>query len=107
MRGGKIGGERFRGRHDRDGITSIAICKLKASADRCRTPSLLWVSPIDAGQKVSKLRGRDRHHSVSRARPQEAAALQPLRVQARPLSIMPDHLQEIAAATPEAEQMAA
>jgi hypothetical protein len=30
MRGGKIGGERFRGGHDDDGITSIKIRKLKA-----------------------------------------------------------------------------
>jgi len=56
MRGGKIGGERFKGGHTVNGITSIAIRKLKASADRCGAARLLWVSPVDAGQQISELR---------------------------------------------------
>jgi hypothetical protein len=33
MRGGKIGGKRFRGGHDDDGITSITMRKLKPSSE--------------------------------------------------------------------------
>jgi hypothetical protein len=32
--------------------------KKKASSHRCRPPSLLWVSPIDAGHQVTELRTR-------------------------------------------------
>ena len=107
MRGGKIGGKRFRCGHDDDGITSITIRKLKASSDRCRSPRLLWVPPVDPGQKITELRRRDRHHTLGRARPDEAAPLQTFREQAGALAVMPDHLQQIAATTAEAEQMAA
>src|SRR6476659_7507414 len=81
--------------------------KLKASSHRCRPPRLLWVSPVDPGQQVTQLRRRDRYHAVGRARPQEATPFQPLGEQARPLAVMPDHLQQIPATSPEAKQMAA
>ena len=81
--------------------------KPKPSSDRCRPPRLLRMSPIDAGQQITELRRRDRHHAVGRARPQEAAPLQALREQAGALAVMPDHLQQIAAAAAEAKQMAA
>jgi len=48
---------------------------------------------------------RDRHHAVGRRRPQEPAALQPLREQARTLTIVPDHLYQIAPPAPEYEQV--
>src|SRR5215468_12202654 len=106
MRGGKIGGKRFRCGHDDDGITSITIRKLKASSDRCRPPRLLWVPPVDPGQEITELRRRDRDHTLSRARPDEAPPLQALRERAGALAVMPDHLQEIAATTAEAKQVA-
>ena len=68
---------------------------------------LLRMPPVDPGQQITELRRRDRHHTVGRARPQETAALQPLREQAGALAVMPDHLQQIAAPAAEAEQMAA
>ena len=65
------------------------------------------MTPVDAGQKVSELRRRDRHGAVGGARPQESASLQPLGEQACALAVMPDHLQEVAPATAKAKQMAA
>jgi hypothetical protein len=106
MRGGKIGGERFAGHAD-DGITFVIIRKLKALPDRCRPPRLLGVPPINAGQQVTELRGRDRHHAIRRRWPQKASPFQTLREQARTLAIVPDHLQQVAATAPEAKQMSA
>src|SRR4029077_9043535 len=97
----------IQGRSREDGIISIAIRKPKASSDRGWPPRLLWVSPVDARQKVTELRRRDRHQAVGRAWPQEAASLQALGEQARPLAVMPDHLQQIAATTTKAKQMTA
>lgn len=97
MRSSKIGGKRFRCGHDDDGNTSITIRKLKASSDRCRPPHLLWLPPVDPGQEITELRRRDRHHSLSRNRPDEATPLQAFCEQASALAVMPDHLQEIAA----------
>jgi hypothetical protein len=108
MRSREIGRQRFRRRHH--AVTesySLATAKQKPSSHRCWSPRLLRMSPVDAGQKITKLRARDRHHAVRRARPQEAAAFQSLREQARPLAVMPDHLQQVAATTTEAKQMTA
>ena len=107
MRGGKIGRERFAGGHGDDGITFVTVCKPKVLPDRGRSPRLLWVSPINAGQQVTELRRRDRHHAIRRRRPQKATAFQTLREQARALAIVPDHLQQVAAAAPKAKQMSA
>src|SRR5258708_4722557 len=71
------------------------VCKQNLLADRGRTPGFL------------RLCGRDRHHAVGCARPQEAAPLQPLGKQACALTVVPDHFQKVAAASTEAKQMAA
>lgn len=81
--------------------------KLKASSDRGRPPRLLWVPPVDPGQEITELRRRDRHHTLRRARPDEAPPLQALREQTGALAVMPDDLQKIAPATAEAKQVAA
>ena len=98
-------GSEFAGGHVDDGITSVPIRKSKASPHRCRPPRLLRVSPIDAGQKVTELRRRDRHHAIRRRWPQKPPPFQTLREQARTLAVVPDHLQQIAAPSAEAEQM--
>src|SRR5205807_7023664 len=90
-----------------DRIIFARDCKAKPSSHRCWSPRLLRMSPVDAGQQISELRGRDRHYSVGQARPQETAPLQALREQARALTIVPDHLQQVAATTTEAKQMTA
>jgi len=59
------------------------------------------MTPVDPGQQIAELGGGDRHRAVGCARPQEAAPLQPLGEQACTLAVMPDHLQEIAAASDE------
>jgi hypothetical protein len=105
MRSGKISGKRFAGGHANDGITSVIIRKAKALSHRCRPPRLLRVSPIDAGQKITQLGRRDRHHAIRRRRPQKATVLQTLHEQARTLAVVPDHLQKVAATSPEAKQM--
>ena len=46
------------------------------------------------------------HHAFLGPRPHESAALQPLGEQAQSIAIPPQQLQQIAAATPEAENMA-
>ena len=62
------------------------------------------MAPIDPRQQIAELRRRDRHHTISHARPQEPAAFQPLGEQAGALAVMSDHLQVAATAT-EAKQM--
>ena len=51
------------------GEVNVSAVGIKPLSHRCRPPRLLWVSPVDAGQKVTELRRRDRHHAVGRARP--------------------------------------
>jgi hypothetical protein len=99
VRGGQIGGEQFRGGHDNDGITSIAISKLNASSDRCRPPRLLWVPPVNLGQEVTELRRRERLHTLSRARPDEATQA--------PWPSCQITFKSVAATTAEAKQVAA
>lgn len=101
MRGGKVSGERFRHGHDDDGITSITIREAQSSSDRCRPPGLLWVPPVDPGQEITELRRRDRHHTLSWARPDEATPLQAfceqagaLAVVSRPRELHPEPLSE-------------
>ena len=63
--------------------------------------------PEDRGRSAwPSLRGGDCHRTVGRARPQEAAPLQPLGKQAGTLAVMPDHLQETAAASTKTKQLA-
>src|SRR3954453_3493477 len=78
-----------------------------SSPNRAWTPSCLGMTPVDAGQEIAELGRRDRHGPVGRARPQEAAPFQPLREQARALAVVPDNLQQVAAAAAKAEQVAA
>ena len=59
--------------------------------------------PVDPGKQISQLRRGDRDHAVCRAWPQKPALLQALREQARALAVMPDHLQKVAPASPEAK----
>src|SRR4051794_13044037 len=77
-----------------------------SSPDRGRTPSCLGMTPVDPRQKIAELGRRDRHRAVGCARPQKAAPFQPLREQARALAVVPDNLQQIAAAAAKAEQVA-
>src|SRR3974377_465390 len=65
------------------------------------------MSPIDTGQQITTLCRRDRHRAAPRQRPHKASALQSLREQAGPLTIVPNYLQQIAASPPKAEQMTA
>ena len=58
-------------------------------------------------EQIAELRRRDRHRAVSRRRPDEAAALQPLGEQAHALAVVPEHLDQTAATAAEHEQMAA
>lgn len=73
---------------------------------RARPPGFLRM-PVDARQQVAKLRCCDCHHAIGRARPHKAPALQTLREQASALTVVPDHLQQIASPTAEAEQVTA
>src|SRR5882757_1725777 len=65
------------------------------------------MTPVDPGEQITELGRGDRHRAVGCARPQEAAPLQPLGKQACTLAVMPDHLQEIAAASTKAKQLTA
>src|SRR5215217_553385 len=78
----------------------------RSSSDRGWTPSCLGMTPVDPRQKIAELGRRDRHRAVGCARPQKAAPFQPLREQARALAVVPDNLQQIAAAAAKAEQVA-
>ena len=54
MRSGKISCI-FTSGYDEDGITSLTIRKPKALSHRRRSPRLLRVSPVNAGQQVTQL----------------------------------------------------
>ena len=88
-------------------IIFVKNVKAKPSSHRGRTPSRLRITPIDSRKQVTELRRGDRHRAVGRARPQEAAPFQPLREQAGSLTVMPDHLQQVASATTKAKQLSA
>ena len=77
------------------------------SANRSRSPGFLRIAPVDPGKQIAKLGGRNRDRAVCRARPQKSASLKTLRKQASALAVMPDHLQQVAAASAKAKQMAA
>src|SRR5579863_2067181 len=88
-------------------IIFVKNLKAKPSSHRGRAPCLLRITPINPRKQVTKLRRGDRHRTVGRARPQEAAPFQPLREQAGSLAIMPDHFQQVASATTKAKQLSA
>src|SRR5438477_6862905 len=88
-------------------IIFVKNVKAKPSSHRSRAPGFLRIAPIDSGQQITELGRGDRHRAVGRARPQEAAAFQPLREQAGSLAVMPDHLQQVASATTKAKQLSA
>ena len=77
------------------------------SAGRLRSPRVLRHPPVDPFQQIAELRRRDRHRAIRRRRPDEAAALQPLREQAHALAVVPQHLDQAAAPAAEHEQMPA
>src|SRR5208282_1069954 len=77
------------------------------SASRLRSPGMLRHPPIDAFEQVAELCRCDCHHSIGRRRPDESATLQPLRKQAQALPVMPQDLEQSAAAPTEHEQMPA
>src|SRR5208282_275540 len=98
-----------------DGITSRCTCELTIvswftmpqSAGCLRSPGMLRHPPVDALEQVAELCRCDSHHSIGRRRPDEAATLQSLRKQAHALSVMPQDLEQSAAAPTEHEQMPA
>src|ERR1041385_4978042 len=75
------------------------------SPRRRRPPGVLRHAPVYPFQQISQLRRRNRHHPIGRRRPNEPATIQPLRVEAHALAVMPQHLDQRAAATTEHEQM--
>src|ERR1700722_4103259 len=81
------------------GIIAAWICKQESSASRRRTPSFLRHSPIDALEQIAQLCRRDRDRPVGGRRPEKPPSLQPFREQAQALPIVPQALDEIAAAT--------
>src|SRR5215204_6435646 len=85
---------------------------MSRSARRLWAPRLLWQPPVDAFKQISQLCRRDRHRVIravarSARRPDEAAALQPLRVQAHALAVVPQHLNQRTAPAAKDEQVPA
>jgi hypothetical protein len=60
---------------------------------RCSSPAALFRSP----SLRAKLGWRDRHHPISRRRPEETAALQPLGIERHAEPIVPKDLDQLAA----------
>src|ERR1700759_5355435 len=63
-----------------------------ASPGSLRSPRALRISPIDPLQHVTELSGRDGDAAIGRCWPDEAAALQALRVERHAETVMPEHL---------------
>src|SRR5215470_1512663 len=59
--------------------------------------------PVDPLQQHRQLRPAQHHHALLGPRPHESSALQPFGVQAQPVAIPPQQLDQIAAATAKAE----
>src|SRR5579862_2606267 len=59
------------------------------------------IAPVDAVEHVGELRRRDGERSVSRRRPYESTALQPLRVQRHADPVMPNDFNQVAPGTSE------
>lgn len=72
---------------------------------------MLRQPPIDAFQQIPELGGRNRHRHVravarNSRRPNEASALQSLRIKAQALAIVPQHLDQATTSTAEHKQVA-
>src|SRR3984957_12075632 len=104
MRGGQIEANR-RCPSRPKGIIAAWICKQESSASRRRTPSFLRHSPIDALEQIAQFCRRDRDRPVGGRRPEKTPSLQPFREQAQALPIVPQALDEIAAATAKDKSM--
>ena len=76
-----------------------SLNRAAASARQSGTPGLLRMPPVDAFEHVAQLRRPDRHHVIRRRRPDEPTALQPLGVEREPDPVVPEDLEQIAAAT--------
>ena len=85
----------------------LSSCNALSSADGRRTPAFPRHPPVDSRQQIAELSRRDRHSPVGGRGPQEPALVQALGVKAGALAVMPDHLDQIAAAASEDEEMAA
>src|ERR1700748_3435613 len=68
-----------------------------ASPGSLRSPRALRISPVDPLQHVTELSGSDGDAAIGRRRPDEAAALQTLRIERHAETVMPEHLQQVAA----------
>ncbi len=87
MGGGEIRGKRRglgRVRHTEEMSIFFKRRNALSSAESARTPALLRHAPVDAREQVAKLRRRDRNRPVRNGRLQEAAAVEPLGVEAAP-----------------------
>src|SRR5260364_132425 len=85
----------------------ISAVTFERSTNSFRAPRPLRMPPVDAFTQIAELGRRYRHRSVHSLWPDEAAALQPLREQAHALAVVPQHLDQAAAAAAEHKQMAA
>src|ERR1041385_7180954 len=75
------------------------------STRRRRPPGVLRHAPVYPFQQISQLRRRNHHPPGGGRRPKDPAPVQPLRVEAHALAVMPQHLDQRAASTTEHEQM--
>ena len=115
---GEVGGERFRERRhmQRESCFASKVEQNKAISTHCvmpsRSASHLWTpclqrhAPIDSGEQIRQLRDADRDRAVRHRRPDEPSPLQPFREQARALAIVPNDLDQVAAASAENVEIA-
>src|SRR5260370_35227465 len=84
------------------------MSRLVARLSRCLwTPRMLRHAPVDAFQQIAELRRRDRDDALRCRRPDEAAALQPLREQTHALPVVPQNLDQSPATSAHAKKLAA
>src|SRR5260370_37093037 len=84
------------------------MSRLVARLSRCLwTPRMLRHAPVDAFQQIAELRRRDRDDALRCRRPDEAAALQPLREQTHALPVVPQNLDQSAATSAKDKELAA
>ena len=75
------------------------VMRRLSSACDLRPPSPLRHPPVDPFQQIPELCCRDRHDSIRRRGPDKAAPFETLRKQAHALAVVPEHLDQGAAAT--------
>ena len=84
-----------------DSPPSTANLLRPESPCRTRSPGALGMAPVNRLQQIAELRRRDRHDAAGRRRSDEPATLEALGIERQSKPVVPEDLDQVAAASPE------